>query len=372
MEGHAAEAIGQLPSHPSWERMAVPSMGMDVHDILSLYKGQAFVIVDPSTVTSDKELLNLLQLQGYTTESITALFQQCHLLAGYGSPYGIQASTPPHELRSHSPSSNSTGVSSTASSDQNDTERRVEELEEMLKRLNPNAEEFVPPSSQYRSYSPLFGYCSQTRQPKIRIVDRGPARARKPLIRPRRVTYCESVKRTVYISDIEQQVTEEHLATLFRSCGQIVDCRICGDPTSVLRFAFVEFTAEDEAKEAIAMTGTMLGYYPLRVLPSKTSILPVNPKYLPKSEVEREMCARTVYCTNIDKKVASSDVKLFFESICGEVSRIRILGDHRHYTQIAFVEFTMAESAMAALNCSGAVLGGLPLRVCPSKTPLRA
>nr|GMD10399.1 Polyadenylate-binding protein-interacting protein 11 [Ipomoea batatas] len=53
------------------------------------------------------------------------------------------------------------------------------------------------------------------------------------------------------------------------------------------------------------------------------------------------MCARTVYCTNIDKKVSQADVKLFFESICGEVYRLRLLGDYHHSTRIAFVEFTM-------------------------------
>ncbi|CAI7815575.1 unnamed protein product, partial [Closterium sp. NIES-53] len=181
----------------------------------------------------------------------------------------------------------------------------------------------------------------------------------------------ESIKRTVYVSDIDQQVTEEQLATLFLSCGQVIDCRICGDPNSILRFAFVEFTNEEGAKKALTVAGTMLGYYPLRVLPSKTAILPVNPDYLPKSQGEKEMCARTIYCTNIDKKVAHSDVKLFFESLCGEVSRLRLLGDSQHSTRIAFVEFVMAESAMAALNCSGAILGSLPIRVSPSKTPLR-
>nr|GEY51460.1 polyadenylate-binding protein-interacting protein 12-like isoform X1 [Tanacetum cinerariifolium] len=33
--------------------------------------------------------------------------------------------------------------------------------------------------------------------------------------------------------------------------------------------------------------------------------------------------------------------------------------------------FICAESAIAALNCSGAVLGSLPIRVSPSKTPVR-
>lgn len=181
----------------------------------------------------------------------------------------------------------------------------------------------------------------------------------------------EVIRRTVYVSDIDQQVTEEQLATLFLTCGQVVDCRICGDPNSVLRFAFVEFTDEEGARAALSLAGTMLGFYPVRVLPSKTAIAPVNPTFLPRSEDEREMCSRTIYCTNIDKKVTQGDIKLFFESVCGEVQRLRLLGDYQHSTRIAFVEFAMAESAIAALNCSGAVLGSLPIRVSPSKTPVR-
>uniref|UniRef100_A0A804LPY6 RRM domain-containing protein n=1 Tax=Zea mays TaxID=4577 RepID=A0A804LPY6_MAIZE len=144
------------------------------------------------------------------------------------------------------------------------------------------------------------------------------------------------------------KVTEENLAALFINCGQVVDCRMCGDPNSVLRFAFIEFTDDEGARAALNLSGNMLGYYPVNVLPSKTAIAPVNETFLPRSDDEREMCARTIYCTNIDKMVAQADLKLFFESICGE-----------------------AESATAALNSSGVVLGSLPIRVNPSKTPVR-
>nr|AFK49420.1 unknown [Medicago truncatula] len=180
------------------------------------------------------------------------------------------------------------------------------------------------------------------------------------------------IRRTVYVSDIDQLVTEEQLASLFLNCGQVVDCRVCGDPNSILRFAFIEFTDEESARAAVSLSGTMLGYYPLRVLPSKTAIAPVNPTSLPRSEDEREMCSRTIYCTNIDKKLTQADVKHFFESICGEVHRLRLLGDYQHSTRIAFVEFAVAESAIAALSCSGVILGALPIRVSPSKTPVRA
>ncbi|CAL9099587.1 unnamed protein product [Musa textilis] len=115
----------------------------------------------------------------------------------------------------------------------------------------------------------------------------------------------------------------------------------------------------------------MLGYYPVRVLPSKTAILPVNPKFLPRSDDEKEMVVRTVYCTNIDRKVTQTELKTTFEQCCGEVSRLRLLGDNMHSTRIAFVEFLRAESAIVALNCTGMVLGALPIRVSPSKTPVR-
>ncbi|QDZ18547.1 RNA binding protein [Chloropicon primus] len=181
----------------------------------------------------------------------------------------------------------------------------------------------------------------------------------------------DSIKRTVYICDVDQQVTEAQLASIFIDSGPIVDCRVCGDPNSVMRFAFIEFDDEESAKNALVKNGTVLGLYPLRVLPSRTAIVPVNLQYLPQSYEEREQCGRTVYIANIDKKVDRNDVRAFFETLCGRVSKLRLLGDYQHATRIAFIEFFKAESAIAALNCSGALLGSLPIRVSPSKTPVR-
>ncbi|KVH91475.1 polyadenylate-binding protein-interacting protein 12-like isoform X1 [Cynara cardunculus var. scolymus] len=280
--------------------------------------------------------------------------------------------------------------------EEEDFKKEMRDLEEMLSKLNPMAEEFVPPSLSNNSYnrtlvqSPSvaghFGYAAandfllQTNHTaffNVNGISTGRKKGnfssgkRRMNSRTNMAQREDAIKRTVHVSDIDQQVTEEQLAALFINCGQVVDCRVCGDPNSVLRFAFIEFTDEEGAKNALSLAGTMLGFYPVRVLPSKTAIAPVNPTFLPRSEDEREMCARTIYCTNIDKKVTQADVKLFFESLCGEVYRLRLLGDYHHSSRIAFVEFVMAESAIAALNCSGAVLGSLPIRVSPSKTPVR-
>lgn len=36
------------------------------------------------------------------------------------------------------------------------------------------------------------------------------------------------------------------------------------------------------AMTALNLSGTMLGFYPVKVLPSKTAIAPVNPTFLPR------------------------------------------------------------------------------------------
>ncbi|KAK3027281.1 hypothetical protein RJ639_041102 [Escallonia herrerae] len=246
-------------------------------------------------------------------------------------------------------------------------EFQMQDMLEMLSKLklNPLAKEFFPSSySLDRNRGDQFamsyfvqankdsgndGYPNNRR--RRNNYNQGRRRLNGKAFRAQRE---DSIRRTVYVSDIDHNV---------------VDCRVCGDPHSRLRFAFVEFADEHSSRAALSLCGTMLGFSPVRVLPSKTAILPVNPTFLPRSEDEREMCARTVYCTNIDKKVSQADVKNFFETRCGEVSRLRLLGDHVHSTRIAFVEF--AESAIVALDCCGQLLGSQPIRVSPSKTPVR-
>ncbi|KAL7129335.1 hypothetical protein ABFS83_13G059700 [Erythranthe nasuta] len=266
------------------------------------------------------------------------------------------------------------------SKSKSESELEMKQIVDMLKKLklNPMAKEFVP--SSYYQGGPIGGFTFVPID-KISGIDGSPnnrkrrnnySQGRKRMSgRAFKAQREDSIRRTVYVSDIDHNITEEQLAALFSGYGQVVDCRVCGDPHSHLRFAFVEFSDDYSARAALILNGTLLGFSPVKVLPSKTAILPVNPTFLPRSEDEREMCARTVYCTNIDKKVSQADVKNFFETRCGEVSRLRLLGDHLHSTRIAFVEFFMAESAIIALDCCGEVLGSQRVRVSPSKTPVR-
>ncbi|VFQ84171.1 unnamed protein product [Cuscuta campestris] len=248
-----------------------------------------------------------------------------------------------------------------------------QEIVDMFKtlKLNPLAKEFFPSSYGRDEGLNKTLVADGFRNNRRRGNNYNQGRSNRVNNRASRAQREDSIRRTVYVSDIDHNVTEEQLAALFSAYGQVVDCRVCGDPHSNLRFAFVEFADEYSARTSLCLTGTIIGFSQLKVLPSKTAILPVNPTFLPRSEDEREMCARTVYCTNIDKKVSQADVKTFFETRCGEVSRLRLLGDQVHSTRIAFVEFVMAESAIMALDRCGEVLGSQRIRVSPSKTPVR-
>ncbi|CAL8469306.1 g8847 [Coccomyxa elongata] len=241
-------------------------------------------------------------------------------------------------------------------------------------RLNPMAKEFVPPGKGYpKSWQgfpsqkqnvagPIYGGNSQdpwNRQPRPR---------RKAALQKQ---FGGNVRRTIYICDVDQQVTEASLADVFKDTGRVVDCRVCGDPNSAMRFAFIEFAEEAAVQQAIKLNGVMLGKFPIRVMPSKTAIVPVNTSFLPRTQEELERCARTVYIANIDKEVEREDVRVFFQRMCGPVTKIRLLSDYNHISSIAFVEFASFESAKKALDCSGALLGRLPIRVTPSKAPVR-
>eukprot|EP01023_Acetabularia_acetabulum_P018834 TRINITY_DN19526_c0_g1_i4.p1 TRINITY_DN19526_c0_g1~~TRINITY_DN19526_c0_g1_i4.p1 ORF type:complete len:391 (+),score=72.41 TRINITY_DN19526_c0_g1_i4:156-1328(+) len=189
--------------------------------------------------------------------------------------------------------------------------------------------------------------------------------------------------RTIYVSEIDHNVTEEDLAHLFSRCGDVVDCRLCGDAHSRMRFAFIEFSMDSwrtAIPEALKLNDTIMCGFPIRVLRSKSAIIPVKRELLPRSQTEMERCQRTIYASNIDRRLTEKDVINFFEALSvdeksgadGKISKVRLLADGSHNTSIAFIEFFGPESAIAALNkCQGALMGCLPLRVSPSKTPVR-
>ncbi|KAF2299209.1 hypothetical protein GH714_030970 [Hevea brasiliensis] len=150
---------------------------------------------------------------------------------------------------------------------------------EIVSKLNPMAQEFVPARIRKTNSNSYYDQGKQRRNTR----------------RTKMAQREEKIRRTAYVSEIDHQITDEQPADLFVHVGNVVDCRI------------------------LNLSRIIHGSYHLRVVPSRAGIVPVNPTFLPRSEDEYDMRMRTVYCANIDKQVNEANVRLFFETCCGEV-----------------------------------------------------
>ena len=56
-------------------------------------------------------------------------------------------------------------------------------------------------------------------------------------------------------------------------------------------FCIMSYVIAEGANTALNLSGTMLGFYPVKVLPSKTAIAPVDPKFLPRVRKTRSCLA---------------------------------------------------------------------------------
>ena len=60
-------------------------------------------------------------------------------------------------------------------------------------------------------------------------------------------------------------------------------------------------------------------------MPSRTEVKPVDPGLLPRTEEERERCARTVYVSNVDPDVRSNELRLALETIAdGKIAALHL------------------------------------------------
>ncbi|KAF8408869.1 hypothetical protein HHK36_004938 [Tetracentron sinense] len=120
---------------------------------------------------------------------------------------------------------------SPSSDSKSEFQRDVQQLVDLLSKLNPSAKEFFPSSYSPDHQSPRDdlsgvykdlgsdGYSNNRR--KRNNYNQGRRRLNGRTFRSQRE---DSIRRTVYVSDIDQhvsEVTEERLAALFTNCGQV-------------------------------------------------------------------------------------------------------------------------------------------------------
>lgn len=187
--------------------------------------------------------------------------------------------------------------------------------------------------------------------------------------RPVRVHNPELLARTVHVSGMDPNLTEQHVLSFFNYCGQITNYRFCGDsPTN--RFAFIEFSAPEQASMAISLSGSVLGSMQLKVSTSKNTISQQAPASLQHADPGvQETTSRTIHLGNIDASLTEDTIAEFFIQM-GPIKKVAIAGDMTQTTRFAFVEFETQEAAREACKLSGTVLGGRSIRVNLSRAPI--
>ena len=65
----------------------------------------------------------------------------------------------------------------------------------------------------------------------------------------------------MHVRDVPVSATERDVAAAFEACGPVADCRLCSDPQSGARYAFVAFPTK-AARAALSKSGSEIGGHP--------------------------------------------------------------------------------------------------------------
>lgn len=177
----------------------------------------------------------------------------------------------------------------------------------------------------------------------------------------------EAIARTLYVSGVSNELTEDDLKSLFATFGEVTEVKLCGDPEKSKRFAFVEYDRRESARQALNLSGQELDGVPIRVTQSKTAIVrKPQPALTPET---REKVKRTLHVANLDKSITESELKSLFSSV-GHVEQLMLCEKQDNTSRFAFVEFGSPEEAAAALLINHTEIRGKRIRISQAKAPI--
>ncbi|XP_055328000.1 squamous cell carcinoma antigen recognized by T-cells 3-like isoform X2 [Paramacrobiotus metropolitanus] len=155
-------------------------------------------------------------------------------------------------------------------------------------------------------------------------------------------------ERTIFVSNLNYQTSEETVYNFFHSLGEIKDIRLAKDVRGRSRgFGFVEFFRPDVAKEALEM----------------------DRKEMDGSEGHEE---KKLFIRGLHMKVTKEDVAALFKQYDG-LQDVRIV-THKNGTSkgIAYVEFNSPNTARRALQeMDGKEIFGKPMNIAISNPPAK-
>lgn len=169
----------------------------------------------------------------------------------------------------------------------------------------------------------------------------------------------QQTDRTIYVGSVGKEVDEPALLALFGHCGTVTQIRIAGDPSYDTRYAFIEFTAPEEAQVALLLDGMAVFDRTIKVSMARGG---AGPGVVRSNDPDRVQ--RTVHVGGLPMEELSETVLADFFQNVGEVLAVRKSG------RFAWVEFTSIQAAHQALTLDGGLLGANMLKISQSKTPI--
>ncbi|KAA6426169.1 MAG: RNA-binding RBP37 [Trebouxia sp. A1-2] len=169
----------------------------------------------------------------------------------------------------------------------------------------------------------------------------------------------QQTDRTIYVGSVGKEVDEPALLALFGHCGTVTQIRIAGDPSYDTRYAFIEFTAPEEAQVALLLDGMAVFNRTIKVSMARGG---AGPGVVRSNDPDRVQ--RTVHVGGLPMEELSETVLADFFQNVGEVLAVRKSG------RFAWVEFTSIQAAHQALTLDGGLLGANMLKISQSKTPI--
>ncbi|GFY97101.1 poly(A) binding protein 6 [Actinidia rufa] len=162
------------------------------------------------------------------------------------------------------------------------------------------------------------------------------------------------VKASLYVGDLDPQVTEMDLVKAFNIMGPLVSVRLCRDRLSQqsLRYGYINFFSPSDASKALAcLNHTELKGKPMRVM------------WCQRDPLTRKTGVGNVFIKNLDPSITSARLEGIFCKF-GTILSCKVAEERGKSKGFGFVQFASEDSSMAAVNAlHGTMLDGKEIYV---------